>query len=151
MDANAYANGNGNANANPDAGGSTIALCELCSGELKRIFEYCCITEWASSWQNQQTECAPSEDSDQPGYPPSLIRVFACAQWEAKDPRFLYADSEDSDQTGRMPRLIWVFAGHTVILLVLSCRSSECSYAIIAIKHDFQAQISTPPSGPSRC
>ena len=34
-----------------------------------------------------------------------------------------WAHSEDSDQTGRMPRLIWVFAGHTVILLVLSCCS----------------------------
>ena len=47
-----------------------------------------------------------------------------CAQWVAKDPRFLHADNEDSDQTGRMPRLIWVFAGRTLILLVLSCRSS---------------------------
>ena len=26
---------------------------------------------------NQQYGCAPSEDSDQPGHPPSLIRVFA--------------------------------------------------------------------------
>ena len=26
---------------------------------------------------NQQNECAPSEDSDQPGHPPSLIVVFA--------------------------------------------------------------------------
>ena len=51
--------------------------------------------------------CAPGEDSDQPGRPPSLIRVFAtCAQLVANDPRFLHADSEDSDQTGRMPRLI---------------------------------------------
>ena len=25
----------------------------------------------------QQSDCAPSEDSDQPGHPPSLIRVFA--------------------------------------------------------------------------
>ena len=32
---------------------------------------------WATSWQNQQNERAPSEDSDQPGHPPSLIRVFA--------------------------------------------------------------------------
>ena len=32
---------------------------------------------WAAKWQNQQNECAPSEDSDQPGHPPSLIRVFA--------------------------------------------------------------------------
>ena len=29
------------------------------------------------SRQNQQSDCAPSEDSDQPGDPPSLIRVFA--------------------------------------------------------------------------
>ena len=35
------------------------------------------LTIWAATWQNQQSECAPSEDSDQPGHPPSLIRVFA--------------------------------------------------------------------------
>ena len=51
-----------------------------------------------------------------PGWSESLL----CAQWVAKDPRFLHADSEDSDQTGRMPRLIWVFAGRTTTLLVLS-------------------------------
>ena len=33
--------------------------------------------KWAATWQNQQSDCAPSEDSDQPGHPPSLIRVFA--------------------------------------------------------------------------
>ena len=32
---------------------------------------------WAATWQNQQNECAPSEDSDEPGHPPSLIRGFA--------------------------------------------------------------------------
>ena len=32
------------------------------------------ITVSAVSWQS---DCAPSEDSDQPGHPPSLIRVFA--------------------------------------------------------------------------
>ena len=31
----------------------------------------------AASWQNRQCGCAPSENSDQPGHPPSLIRVFA--------------------------------------------------------------------------
>ena len=35
-----------------------------------------------------------------------------------------WAHSEDSDQTGQMPRLTWVSAGRTVILLVLSWRSS---------------------------
>ena len=32
---------------------------------------------WATSWENQQNECAPSEDSDQPVHLPSLVRVFA--------------------------------------------------------------------------
>ena len=57
--------------------------------------------------------CAPSEDSDQPGHPPSLIIVLLCVHWVAKYPSFLRADSEYSDQTGRMLRLIRVFAGRT--------------------------------------
>ena len=40
--------------------------------------QYVWIMIWAATWQNHQSECAPSEDSDQPGHPPSLIRVFAC-------------------------------------------------------------------------
>ena len=42
--------------------------------------------------KNHKMTCAPREDSDQPGHPlPSV-----CAQWLAKDPRFLHAESEDS-------------------------------------------------------
>ena len=41
------------------------------------------------------------------------------------------AHSEDSDQTGQMPRLNWVFAGHTVTLLVLSCRGSFVVNAMV--------------------
>ena len=63
--------------------------------------------------KTNKVACAPSEDSDQPGHPPSLIRVFAVCSMVAKDRSFLHADSEDSDQTGRMPRLIWVFTGRT--------------------------------------
>ena len=90
---------------------------------------------WAAAWQNQQCGCVSSEDSDQPGHPPGLIRVFAVrmkklwvlsyllsAQWRL---RSACASREDSDQTGRTPRLIWVFAGRTVTLLVLSCRGSD--------------------------
>ena len=117
----------------------------------------------AATWQNQQNECAPS-----------LIRVFAvrsvgswgpkvsscgqqrlwsdlawsesslCAEWVAKDPRFLHAGSKDSDQTGRMPRLIWVFAGRTLILLVLSCRGSTHGDNSIA----FGRQASWMPQAP---
>ena len=36
--------------------------------------------------------------SDQPGHPPSLIRVLAVHSMGS----FLHADSEDSDQTGRL-------------------------------------------------
>ena len=81
----------------------------------------CNYSIWWASWQNQQNDCLPSEDSDHPGHPPSLItdQSSLCAQWVAKDPSFLQADSEDADQTGRMhsdqtgqmPRLIclrWV-------------------------------------------
>ena len=42
-----------------------------------------------------------------------------------------WAHSEDSDQTGQMPRLIWVFAGHTLTLLVLSCRGSSVCQCLL--------------------
>ena len=82
--------------------------------------------------------CAPSEDSDLPVHPPSLIRVFVCAQWVANDPSFLHVDSEDSDQTGRMLRLIWVFAGLTCHLVGFVMRQLKCLYehriAVIKLK-----------------
>ena len=84
-------------------------------------------TIWAATWQNQQNECAPSEDSDQRGHPPSLIRIFAVRMMNLGSLATDWAHSEDSDQTGRMPRLIWVFAGRTLTLLVLSCRGSYIS------------------------
>ena len=66
-------------------------------------------TKWACAQRRLRSAWA-SAQSDQSSL---------CAQWVAKDPRFLHADSEDSHQTGRMPRLIWVFAGRTTILLIL--------------------------------
>ena len=77
----------------------------------------------SASWQNQQNDCAPSEDSDQPWHPPSLIRVFAVRMKKAwvlsyqlsAQPRFWW-----------MPRLIWVFAGRTDIVLALSRGGSFC-------------------------
>ena len=48
--------------------------------------------------QTNKMTFAPSEDSDQPGHPPSLIRVFAV--------RLI-------GSLGRMPRVICVFAGRT--------------------------------------
>ena len=42
-------------------------------------------TIWAATWQNQQSECAPSEDSDQPGHLPSLISL-RCPHEESLSP-----------------------------------------------------------------
>ena len=45
--------------------------------EMHEPYTYLYVSIWAASWQNQQNGCASSEDSDQPGLLPSLIRVFA--------------------------------------------------------------------------
>ena len=44
---------------------------------------------------------------------PVWSESLLCAQWVAKDPRFLHVDSKGSEQTGRVPRLIWDFVGCT--------------------------------------
>ena len=61
-----------------------------------------------------------------------------CAQWVAKDKRFLHADSEDSDQTGWMPRLIWVFLGRTDhFLCFVMRRLIFCFYYLLKIVNHF--------------
>ena len=69
--------------------------------------------------------CAPSEDSDQPGHPPGLIRVFAARMkkaWVLSYPlsvlRRLWSDWADAQAD-------LVFAWRTVILLVLSWGGSN--------------------------
>ena len=53
-----------------------------------------------------------SEDSDQPGHLPSLIRVSLRTQWVANNPSFLHVDREDwSDRADA--RHSWIFAGRT--------------------------------------
>ena len=94
---------------------------------------------WAVSWpvgcklsktceprldKTNKVSVCPAKTQISLGIPPVWSESLLCAQWVAKDPRFLHADSEDSDQTGRMPRLIWVFAGRISTLLVLSYRGS---------------------------
>ena len=53
--------------------------------------------------------CAPSEDSDQPGYLISL----RCPHEETLGPELPIKGTGKTDQTGWMPRLILVFAGNT--------------------------------------
>ena len=89
---------------------------------------------WPASWQNQQNDCAPSEDSVQPGHPPSLIRVFAVslgirpvwtesslsAQWVAKGQSFLHADRKTLIRLGGCPGWSESSLGTQATLLVLS-------------------------------
>ena len=57
--------------------------------------EQCCIAIEPPHDKTNKMACAPNEDSDQPGHPPSLIRDFALRSVGiAKNPSFLHADSE---------------------------------------------------------
>ena len=47
------------------------------NNKSKNIQKLCCFLYGATTWQNQQCGCVPSEDWDQPGHLPSLIRVVA--------------------------------------------------------------------------
>ena len=99
-----------------------------------------CKTECCMSWyfvvslfepphdKTNKMSMRPAKTQISLGIRPVWSESSLCAQWVAKDPRFLHADSEDSDQTGRKPRLIWVFTKRTLILLILSCRGSFASY-----------------------
>ena len=55
------------------------------------------IIKTAATWQNQQSDCAPREDSDQPGHPPSLIRVFAVRMRRAWVFSYPLSASKESD------------------------------------------------------
>ena len=60
-------------NSDPPWMGTTSISCLVKTNR----FTLLSFTIWAATWQNKQSDCAPSEDLDQPGHPPSLIRVFA--------------------------------------------------------------------------
>ena len=86
----------------------------------------------AASWQNQQNDCAPSEDSDQPGHLPSLIRVFAVRMkkaWVLSYPlsaqRRLWSDWADAQAD---LSLRWVhshFVGFVMRRLIIFCLSQS--------------------------
>ena len=76
------------------------SFCWSCHAVIILIYHY---QKWAATWQNQQNGCAPSEDSDQPGHLPSLIRVFAVRMkkaWDLSNPlsaqRRLWSDWVDA-------------------------------------------------------
>ena len=85
--------------------------------------------------------CLPSEDSDQPGHPPSLIRVFAVRMKKA----WVLSNSKNSDQTGCMPRLIgWVDAQAGLSLrwahmpLCCFCHEAACILNVVYLWHKIE-------------
>ena len=65
---------------------------------------------------------APSEDSDQPEYPPSPIRVFGMRSIGSQGPKLssCFPDSEDSDQTGRLAHMTVCWFCHEVVHLLFT-------------------------------
>ena len=83
---------------------------------------------WAVTWQNQQNEYAPSEDSDQPGHQPSLIRVFAVCMkksWVLSYPlstqRRLWSDWADAQADLSLRWSYSHFVGFVMSRLNYSC------------------------------
>ena len=80
-------------------------------------------------WQNQQNKCAPSEDSDHPWYPPSLIRVFAVRMkkpWVLSYPlsaqQTLWLDWTDAQADLSLRWAHAHFVGFVMSQLILLCR-----------------------------
>ena len=90
----------------------------------KHILKKALFIIWAATWQNQQNECAPSKTQISLGIHPVWSESLLSAWRKLGSLVTHWVHSKDSDQTGQMPRLIWIFAGHTLILLVLSCHGS---------------------------
>ena len=76
-------------------------------------------------WHDKTSKmtCSPSEESDQPGRLPSLIRVITVCSMGSQGPS-VYIQKVRTDQTGRMPKLILSHPWAHIILLVLSCCGS---------------------------
>ena len=68
--------------------------------------------------------CAPSQDSDQPGHPPSLIRVFTVRMKKAWALSYPLSAQRRPVRLGRCPGWSESSLGSHAILLVLSCCGS---------------------------
>ena len=94
---------------------------------------------WAASWENQQNDCAPNEDSDQPGHPPSLIRVFVVCMkkaWVLSYPlsaqRRLWSDWADAQVDLSLRWAHSHFVGFVMKRLIFKC---NLSYILFKVKN----------------
>ena len=97
---------------------------------------------WAASWQNQQNDCAHSEDLDQPGHLPSLISVFAMcwmgssgSNLSSNVHRRLWSDWADAKADLRLRWAHTHFVGFVMLWLI--CQSFKQYYTWLSSK-EFQ-------------
>ena len=88
---------------------------------------------WAATCQNQQSECVLGEDSDQPGHPPSLIRVFAVRMkkaWILSYPlsaqRRLWSDWADAQADLSLSWVHTPFVGFVMLWLICHLLYKHC-------------------------
>ena len=75
--------------------------------------------------------CAPSKDSDQPGHPPSLIRVFTVRMKKAWVVSYPLSAQRGLIKLGSCPGWSESLLGAQVILLVLLCTGSITNAILI--------------------
>ena len=108
------------------------------SSSMKVLAFHAC-TGWSASFlfshitnepQHDKTNkmiCVPNEESDQPGHPPSLIRVFAVRMKNPWVLGYTLIAQWRLIRLGRCPGWSESSLGAQVILLVLSCSGSNMS------------------------
>ena len=65
---------------------------------------------WAATWQNQRSDCALSEDADQPGHPPSLISLRCALHGQLRTQAFFMRTAKTLIRLGGCPgwiRPVW--------------------------------------------
>ena len=86
-----------------------------------------------TTWRNQQNECAPSEDSDQSGHSPRLIRVFTVRSMGSLGPK-------RSSCGQRRPWSDWAD-----VQAELSLRWAHSHFVGLSCRGSFDEEVSTNP------
>ena len=102
---------------------------------------------WATAWENQQSDCAPSEDSDQPGHPPSLIRVFAVRSMGNYGPtlfscgqRIFRSDWADAQADLSLRWAHSHFVGFVMLRLIYTIAATPVCMTCIRKSHQFRTE-----------
>ena len=116
----------------------------------------CVYSIWAPYDKTNKMACASTEDSDQPGHPPSLIRVFAVSMkkaWVLSYPlsalRRLWSDWVDAQADLSLRRAHSHFVGSVMRWLIYiflpKCTILQIALEIPACKHNLIYNVKNQP------